>query len=70
MEKKSLVLASGSPRRKELLSQLGYEFSVLVTDVEECNSSITGYLACLGIRQIQCSLSAIVILGIETNIPN
>ncbi|MFA0115160.1 nucleoside triphosphate pyrophosphatase [Vibrio sp. 10N.261.46.E11] len=36
MEKKNLVLASGSPRRKELLSQLGYEFSVLVTDVEEC----------------------------------
>ncbi|MEZ8635076.1 nucleoside triphosphate pyrophosphatase [Vibrio cyclitrophicus] len=36
MEKKYLVLASGSPRRKELLSQLGYEFSVLVTDVEEC----------------------------------
>ena len=32
MEKKHLVLASGSPRRKELLSQLGYEFSVLVTD--------------------------------------
>ena len=36
MEKKHLVLASGSPRRKELLSHLGYEFSVLVTDVEEC----------------------------------
>jgi len=36
MEKKHLVLASGSPRRRELLSQLGYEFSVLVTDVEEC----------------------------------
>ncbi|WP_333913641.1 Maf family protein [Vibrio coralliirubri] len=36
MEKKHLVLASGSPRRKELLSQLGYEFSVLITDVEEC----------------------------------
>ncbi|PME33095.1 septum formation inhibitor Maf [Vibrio sp. 10N.286.55.E10] len=36
MQKKHLVLASGSPRRKELLSQLGYEFSVLVTDVEEC----------------------------------
>ncbi|MCG9545896.1 Maf-like protein [Vibrio sp. Isolate33] len=36
MEKKHLVLASGSPRRKELLSQLGYEFSVLVTGVEEC----------------------------------
>ncbi|WP_210470198.1 Maf family protein [Vibrio crassostreae] len=36
MQKKHLVLASGSPRRKELLSQLGYEFSVLVTHVEEC----------------------------------
>ncbi|MBU2898758.1 Maf family protein [Vibrio hepatarius] len=34
MEKK-LVLASGSPRRKELLSQLGYQFSVIRTDVEE-----------------------------------
>lgn len=35
MDKSSLVLASGSPRRKELLTQLGYEFSVLVTDIEE-----------------------------------
>ena len=35
MSKSSLVLASGSPRRKELLTQLGYEFSVLVTDIEE-----------------------------------
>ncbi|MEF1255514.1 MULTISPECIES: Maf family protein [unclassified Vibrio] len=32
----SLILASGSPRRKELLAQLGYSFSVVVTDVEEC----------------------------------
>lgn len=30
-----LVLASGSPRRKELLTQLGYEFTVIKTDVEE-----------------------------------
>lgn len=35
MNKSLLVLASGSPRRKELLTQLGYEFSVLVTDIEE-----------------------------------
>ncbi|MEZ9057215.1 nucleoside triphosphate pyrophosphatase [Vibrio pelagius] len=35
MEQLPLVLASGSPRRKELLTQLGYEFSVLVTDIEE-----------------------------------
>ncbi len=32
---KHLVLASGSPRRKELLSQPGCEFSVM-TNVEEC----------------------------------
>lgn len=32
---KPLILASGSPRRKELLTQLGYTFTVLKTDVEE-----------------------------------
>ncbi|RJX70693.1 septum formation inhibitor Maf [Vibrio sinensis] len=32
---KSLLLASGSPRRKELLEQLGYQFAVIKTDVEE-----------------------------------
>lgn len=36
---KPLVLASGSPRRKELLSQLGYSFTVLCTDVEEQRQS-------------------------------
>ncbi|WGW01935.1 Maf family protein [Vibrio sp. YMD68] len=42
MNMKKLVLASGSPRRKELLTQLGYEFEVLVTDVEEtCLASET-----------------------------
>ncbi|MCK6262276.1 Maf-like protein [Vibrio sp. ZSDE26] len=35
MQSTTLVLASGSPRRKELLAQLGYDFQVLVTDVEE-----------------------------------
>ncbi len=31
----SILLASGSPRRKELLEQLGYQFSIVRTDVEE-----------------------------------
>ncbi|NAW86388.1 Maf family protein [Photobacterium halotolerans] len=31
----TLYLASGSPRRKELLSQLGYTFDILLLDVEE-----------------------------------
>lgn len=30
-----LVLASGSPRRKELLTQLGYQFDIVKPDVEE-----------------------------------
>jgi septum formation protein len=36
---KSLILASGSPRRKELLTQLGYHFSIVQTDVEEKQNS-------------------------------
>jgi len=35
MSKVKLILASGSPRRRELLSQLGYQFEVLVPNVEE-----------------------------------
>lgn len=30
-----LILASGSPRRRELLSQMGYEFEIIVPDVDE-----------------------------------
>ena len=37
---KSLILASGSPRRKELLTQLGYDFSIVQTDIEERQSSV------------------------------
>jgi septum formation protein len=32
---RKLILASGSPRRKELLSQLGYAFAIDVSGVEE-----------------------------------
>ena len=30
-----LILASGSPRRRELLTKMGYEFEILVPDVDE-----------------------------------
>lgn len=30
-----LILASGSPRRRELLSQMGYDFEIIVPDVDE-----------------------------------
>lgn len=32
---KKLILASGSPRRKELLGNLGYEFEVITSEVDE-----------------------------------
>ncbi|WP_373938174.1 Maf-like protein [Vibrio kanaloae] len=78
MEKKSLVLASGSPRRKELLSQLGYEFSVLVTDVEECKHaqetaeeyvkrlSLDKALAALSLLGVSDSEKQHVVLGSDT----
>ncbi|MEO1856385.1 MAG: Maf family protein [Rubritalea sp.] len=33
--KKRLILASGSPRRKELLAELGFDFDVIISDAEE-----------------------------------
>ena len=35
-----LILASGSPRRRELLSLMGYEFEIIVPDVDE---NVSGY---------------------------
>lgn len=35
MTTSQLFLASASPRRKELLTQLGYQFEILVSDIEE-----------------------------------
>jgi len=32
-----LILASGSPRRRQLLEQAGYSFRIVVTDVDETN---------------------------------
>jgi len=33
--KKKIILASASPRRKDLLKQIGLEFSIIVSDAEE-----------------------------------
>lgn len=34
-QKKKLILASGSPRRRELLSRMGYDFEICTPDVDE-----------------------------------
>lgn len=44
-----IVLASASPRRKELLTQLGWEFEVIVSDVEEV---ITKTLPCEVVEEL------------------
>lgn len=63
MDKSSLVLASGSPRRKELLTQLGYEFSVLVTDIEEQqqpDEDAQAYVQRLSLDKAKAALNLIV----------
>ncbi len=35
-----IILGSGSPRRKELLKQLGFEFSVMISDIDESFDSL------------------------------
>jgi len=37
--KKKIILASNSPRRKELLKQIGLRFKIIVSNVEEKNAS-------------------------------
>ena len=42
--KPKLILASQSPRRRELLAQLGYQFSVQASDIDETvESAETAY---------------------------
>ena len=35
MNLKSIILASASPRRKQLLTQIGFDFSVVPSTIEE-----------------------------------
>ncbi|MEZ8825657.1 nucleoside triphosphate pyrophosphatase [Vibrio amylolyticus] len=71
--KSPLVLASGSPRRKELLSQLGYDFQVIVTDVEEnrlAGESPEQYVKRLSFDKASAGLSRLgsksIVLGSDT----
>lgn len=42
MSEKRLILGSGSPRRRELLEEMGYVFEVVTTDVEEVHDAGMG----------------------------
>ena len=41
MQKKKIILASASPRRKELMEMAGYEFEIQVSHKEESYTSVT-----------------------------
>ncbi|MDF2155639.1 Maf family protein [Vibrio sp. CAU 1672] len=69
----SLVLASGSPRRKELLSQLGYDFDIVLPDIEEAqrpDEQPQEYVLRLSLEKAQAGLALAkpdsVVLGSDT----
>ncbi|MCL9775113.1 Maf family protein [Vibrio methylphosphonaticus] len=59
--KYKIVLASTSPRRKELLDQLGYEFSTISPDIEELKGeqeSAEAYVERLSLEKALAGLNA------------
>lgn len=73
MQKKKIILASASPRRKELMMQAGYEFEVQVSHKEEAYTSetpdeIVKELALLKAKDIakQNDAKNIVVIGADT----
>ena len=70
-----LILASQSPRRKELLSQLGYQFETISADIDESiigNESPSDYVLRLAIEKakvVSKNQSAnCIILGSDTSV--
>ncbi|WP_448553196.1 Maf family protein [Thalassotalea montiporae] len=81
MTQPELILASQSPRRKALLSQLGYQFSCLPADIDEsvlADESASDYVHRLAIAKAQTALAAaqekqlsqgeLVVLGSDTTV--
>jgi septum formation protein len=74
MTTSQLFLASASPRRKELLTQLGYQFEILVSDIEEKreeNESPEAYVSRLSVEKADACLKQTahpeaVVLGADT----
>lgn len=70
----SLFLASASPRRRELLAQLGYQFTVIHPDILECQApgeDAHAYVARLAQQKAQAGLSLTgqadaVVVGADT----
>lgn len=72
MQKKKILLASGSPRRKELLARMGLEFDVMPCDIEEIYDEslspicVVEYLAKLKAEYINSKIKDYVVIGSDT----
>lgn len=73
MEKKKIILASASPRRREIMEQAGYTFEIMVSHKEEAYTStqpdeIVKELALLKANDIatQTEQKDLVIIGADT----
>lgn len=71
--KKTIILASASPRRKELMRQAGFEFEIKVSEKEEVYKSklpdeIVKELALLKARDVaeQCEQKNLIVIGADT----
>lgn len=73
MKRKNIILASASPRRRELLAQAGYEFEIQVSHKEENYTStqpdgIVKELALLKAKDIaeQNQAKSLIVIGADT----
>jgi len=76
---KQLILASQSPRRKSLLAQLGYQFTMQAADIDEaeqCNENAQDYVVRLAQEKSQVIFAKLsaqqqlqsVVLGSDTSV--
>lgn len=70
-----VILASKSPRRKELLAQLGFDFSSVSADIDESiqkNESPSNYVERLAIEKAKAvallSSDEVIVLGSDTSV--
>ena len=67
-----IILASGSPRRKELLARLGVDFSVIVSPAEEIDDVSLGIIglctenARLKCAAVACDFPECIVIGADT----
>ncbi len=72
-----LILASASPRRKELLKNLGYQFSIEVCDLEENSDKTTPYELVMDLAKVKAQAimelhngEDCIVIGADTVVAN